>query len=52
MFFYKVIHRQRVKIIDNQGFLTTPKAMGLKVAIKASSSFQIANKINGVEQVS
>jgi hypothetical protein len=41
-----------METLENQGFLTTLKAMGLKVAIKAPSSFQIVNKINGFEQVS
>jgi hypothetical protein len=45
-------HRKRVKTIENQGFLTTPSSMGRSVAVKAPTSFQIANKINGFEHIS
>lgn len=40
-----------MKIIENQGFLTTLGSMGRSVAVKAPSSFQIANKINGFEHI-
>ena len=38
--------------VENQGFLTTPDAMGRSVPVKTPSSCQIANKINGFEHVS
>ena len=40
-----------MKTAENQGFLTTPNAMGRSVAVKAPSSFKIARKINGFEHV-
>jgi len=40
-------HRKGVKPIQNQGFLTTPKAMGLNVPVKTPTAFRIINEING-----
>ena len=45
-------HRKRMKNIGNQGFLTTPNAMGRSVPVKMPAAFQIANATNGFEHVS
>jgi hypothetical protein len=41
-----------MKTIENQGFLTTPNAMGRSVPVKTPTAFQITNKIKGFEHVS
>ena len=41
-----------MKNIGNQGFLTTPNAMGRSVPVKMPAAFQIANETNGFEHVS
>jgi hypothetical protein len=41
-----------MKTIENQGFLTTPKAMGRSVQVKMPAVLRIANKINGFVHVS
>jgi hypothetical protein len=41
-----------MKTIGNQGFLTISNATGRIVSVKTPSAFQIANKINGFEQIS
>ena len=35
-----------MKIIENQGFLPIPNAMGRSVAVKTQAAFQIINKIH------
>ena len=41
-----------MKTIENQGFLTTPNAVGRSEAVKMPANFKISNKINGFEHVS
>jgi hypothetical protein len=41
-----------MKTIENQGFLTTPNAMGRSVPVKMPLAFQITNEINGFVHVS
>ena len=40
-----------MKTIENQGFLTTPDAMGRSGPVKTPAAFQIANEISGFEHV-
>ena len=41
-----------MKTIENQAFLTTPKAMGRSVPVKTPTVFQIINEINGFVHIS